>query len=249
MKKKLSWNSQSGLANYHAAAYQGDLTTLKKSLRSKKIINTELHGYSLLHQAISGGHLECVKMLLDAGHDINKTSTNMITPIQLAAIEGHLEILEYLILRGGSIHATNMIGFGPLHWAAVRGHGHCIPILLQHGLSLYAPSRHSEYSPVDLAYRMVGPHSVVTKVIQSRISVHVSIMKKWLLDVFAQIDSRLPLELIWHILSFLMAPHQLYIFRQLDPTLSTVNISSLELQSLYRSPSLSVLFSSWVPML
>ncbi len=50
-----------------------------------------------LHYACSGGSLECVKLLLDAGSDIAEKDRNGETPLFKASLRGHLDILKLLL--------------------------------------------------------------------------------------------------------------------------------------------------------
>ena len=75
------------------AVLQGDVKMLKKALTHLKeseqlhvinqaIYNGDAYG-TPLHFAAAGNHLECVKLLLDAGADIKVTDNYSLTPLQL----------------------------------------------------------------------------------------------------------------------------------------------------------------------
>ena len=49
-----------------------------------------------LHLAVQNGNIEIVKMLLDAGHDLNAVNADDLTPLQLAIQLGHTEIVTLL---------------------------------------------------------------------------------------------------------------------------------------------------------
>jgi ankyrin repeat protein len=49
-----------------------------------------------LHLAVQNGNIEIVRMLLDAGHDLNTVNADDITPLQLAIQLGHTEIVALL---------------------------------------------------------------------------------------------------------------------------------------------------------
>ena len=65
------------------------------------------------------GRMETVRMLLDAGADINSRDANDITPLIAAITNNHPEVARYLIERGADIKAVDWYGRTPL-WAAVE---------------------------------------------------------------------------------------------------------------------------------
>ena len=61
-------------------------------------------------EAVSGGRFDIVRMLSDAGADINKQSKNGLTAVMWAAKMGNLEIVRFLIEVGANIHLKNKYG-------------------------------------------------------------------------------------------------------------------------------------------
>jgi ankyrin repeat protein len=54
-------------------------------------------GNSALHLAAQNGHLECVKLLVEKGANINLPGKNRATPLILASGLGHFPVVEYLL--------------------------------------------------------------------------------------------------------------------------------------------------------
>jgi ankyrin repeat protein len=75
-------------------------------------------GRTTLHSAAEGGHLECIKYLIDKGADIEAKDYGGGTPLHSAAEGGHLECLKYLIGKGADLEAKDSAGKTPLHSAA-----------------------------------------------------------------------------------------------------------------------------------
>ena len=63
---------------------------------------------------------------------VNKADANMVTPLQLAAINGNTDIAHYLIKEGARVNSRSIDGWTPLHWAAVNLHPNMVKLLLEH---------------------------------------------------------------------------------------------------------------------
>ena len=76
-------------------------------------------GMSPLQYAARDGRLDIVKMLLDAGADVNQREANDITPLLSAITNNHPDVARHLVDRGADIKAADWYGRTPL-WAAVE---------------------------------------------------------------------------------------------------------------------------------
>jgi len=74
-------------------------------------------GKTPLHFAARDGHLEVVRVLLDAGAAIDDRDPNDITPLLLAASNDRVAVAKYLITRGADIQAIDWYGRTPLYAA------------------------------------------------------------------------------------------------------------------------------------
>ncbi len=86
----------------YIAAIQGHIRIAKLLLRAHanpKSFNTKTLK-TALDQAITNNHLEIVKLLLDAGVDINILSPDGNTPLYLAATYNRIRIVEFLLEYG-----------------------------------------------------------------------------------------------------------------------------------------------------
>ena len=66
-------------------------------------------------------HLDVMKVLMDAGADINQ-KIDTYTPLALSAYNGHIEIVKELIRRGADINIPSIGGKTPIIHAAEHGH-------------------------------------------------------------------------------------------------------------------------------
>ena len=101
-------------------------------------------GYSLLHEAVHYNSLDCVKLLVDKGADIEKMDNSGYTPLQLAIAvnskEDKLSCIEYLLSNANEKVKDRTVNYqttngrnSALHLAAMKGHDKAIQCLLKHG--------------------------------------------------------------------------------------------------------------------
>ena len=79
-------------------------------------------GYNALTAAVTAGHTEIVRWLLERGLDPNYRYGPGYTPLLAAAANGHLDILKLLLSHGADPHATANDGKSALAIATERNH-------------------------------------------------------------------------------------------------------------------------------
>ncbi len=98
-------------------------------------VSTNASGYTALTGAVTSGHAEIVKWLLDNGAEPNYSYTNGYTPLLAAAANGRLEILKTLLGHGADLRAKTGDGKNALAIAIERKHAEVENFLRQKGLS------------------------------------------------------------------------------------------------------------------
>jgi ankyrin repeat protein len=86
-----------------------------------------------LLQAVTSGHIECVKLLVTNGATVNKCDRWDANPLHHASIFGHQDIVSYLIDNGAKINTQDHMGDTSLHLASFSGHYDCVLLLLNAG--------------------------------------------------------------------------------------------------------------------
>jgi hypothetical protein len=86
----------------------------------------DVNGWSGLLVCARNGwtqHLDIMKILMDAGADINqKSNIYGFMPLTLSSANGHIEIVKELILRGADVNLPDKVGMMPITYAAENGH-------------------------------------------------------------------------------------------------------------------------------
>lgn len=100
------------------AAKAGDVGPLDALSDEQLAVRNSPYGWTLLHAAADGGHLEAVDLLLERGLDVNARETGDNTyAMHWAAAAGHLEVVRRLADAGGDVigsgddHALEVIGW------------------------------------------------------------------------------------------------------------------------------------------
>jgi ankyrin repeat protein len=120
------------------AAEKGDIAMMKM-LFSKPSISQQVAELALF-RAISGGHIDGIRFLLEEGinpHtvgqiDFNAQDEHGRTPLFYAVDRGQLSIAQLLLQRGANPNTTEC-GQTPLFFAAANGHKRIVKVLLDWG--------------------------------------------------------------------------------------------------------------------
>jgi ankyrin repeat protein len=126
LKAEVERRARDDAALFFDASAKGDVDTLRQLLTANPdLVHAsnpagKYGGWTGLHSAAQGGHLEAVRLLLERGADPNtRESGDNTYPLHWAAAARQLEIVRALLDAGGDVH-----GFGDVHefdvigWAA-----------------------------------------------------------------------------------------------------------------------------------
>ncbi|MDR3285679.1 MAG: ankyrin repeat domain-containing protein [Holosporales bacterium] len=80
---------------------------------SKKKYAKDVFGETLLHKAASRGDIRGIKVLINAGADVNAENTYTRTPLCVAADYGRTEAIKVLLAAGASKEAKDNFGRTP----------------------------------------------------------------------------------------------------------------------------------------
>ncbi len=99
------------------------------------------NGYAPLHGAVRSGNVEIVRMLIDAGADVNVQDAEGRTPLYLTSNE---EIARMLIGAGAKLDIQDNWNFTPLHRAARFGEVGIIRMLIGAGADVNVQDNRGE---------------------------------------------------------------------------------------------------------
>lgn len=132
----VSTKTESGVSPLWTASFRGDLDLVSLLVSKEETLNILDHPaytYTPLNIALSQGHLEIVKVLLNNNADVQTMTKVGWTPLHLASRKGDLEIVKILIDKGAEINSTDRRGWTPLDLASSRGHVNVVKLLLEEG--------------------------------------------------------------------------------------------------------------------
>jgi ankyrin repeat protein len=92
-------------------------------------------GFTALHFPAFFGGMECARVLLDRGANVDAHGRGWMTgtPLNSAAAGRHADVARLLLERGADPNARQGSGWTPLHSAAHNGDPDMVTLLLAHG--------------------------------------------------------------------------------------------------------------------
>ena len=118
-------------------------------------------GFSPLGFAVFFAQPEAVKLLIDAGAEVNAPSRESmkVTPLASAAAAKQTEIARLLIARGANVNARAASGHIPLHEASANGNVELVKLLIEKGADVNAKTDDGK-TPLDFAVEHQQPEVI-----------------------------------------------------------------------------------------
>ncbi|KAI3855614.1 hypothetical protein MKX03_013999 [Papaver bracteatum] len=136
----------------HFAADGGSLNICKYLLETLKfdVDSKDGKGYTPLFHAMSKGHLDTVRYLLEKGANVDASDGTNETPLQYAAREGDTKLMAFLLSKGAHVDVATRLGTA-LQMDAAFGHQDVVKMLLNHGANPNVGSHENVLKPLYLA--------------------------------------------------------------------------------------------------
>ncbi|CAL8242527.1 unnamed protein product [Merluccius merluccius] len=130
-----SWADRTAL---HEAASQGRALQLQRLLEggAAPVNMVTVDHITALHEACIQAHPNCVRMLLEAGAQVDVRTIQGSTPLCHACAAGSLACVKLLLKRGADVNPRPPAA--PLHEACVRGNVDIVRLLITKGAELEA---------------------------------------------------------------------------------------------------------------
>jgi len=115
----------------HLAIDMDNVERVRELLASGIDINKKSNQYEYTPTYIAAfeGHIDCLRLLIENGADVNIPNKYNYTPTHIAAEKGHVDCLRLLIENGADVNKANQFGYTPTFIAANKGHADCTSLL------------------------------------------------------------------------------------------------------------------------
>ncbi|XP_016422466.1 ankyrin repeat and SOCS box protein 2-like [Sinocyclocheilus rhinocerous] len=124
----------------HEAAHRGQTHCVRTLLTDPGVCvdKRTLQEQTPLMLAVHGGHLECVRSLLEAGADPDISNKNKETPLYKACEQESISVVKLLLASGAAVNQRCSRGWTALHEAARRDNTELCETLLRAGAAVDA---------------------------------------------------------------------------------------------------------------
>jgi uncharacterized protein len=142
-----------GAPDFHEACIVGDEGAVRAALAAGQDVNAFApDGFTPVALGAFFRHPGIVKLLVDAGADMNLRSNNAqkVGPLHAAAARNDVQTLELLLVRGADPNLPQEKLARPLHSAAANGNTVAVALLLMYGADPNAATEEGE-RPADMA--------------------------------------------------------------------------------------------------
>ena len=141
----------------HCAAGYGNLPAVRAHLESGEDVNKgePRFGQTALHLAAYCDRPVTLKVLIEAGADVNAQDSEGITSLSFATQEDNPMIVMELIKAGADVNLARPNGATPLHMAAQRGHEGCVVALIRDGADVHRRTEMGN-TPIDYKHEKIA---------------------------------------------------------------------------------------------
>jgi ankyrin repeat protein len=175
-----STHTQSQVTVLHIIAKFGDTLQLKQliSLLNNEQLNAvDRDNFNAIHHAVLGGNLDNIKLLYEAGTNINCISNDLtrnLHPIHFASKFNMLEIVNFFLQQKIDIEQKTFFGLTPLHIACEYGNYEMVKFLLSKSADLHATTNNENHYLTPLHYATIYNHpKIIEFLIQNKANFNV----------------------------------------------------------------------------
>lgn len=173
-------HTQSKATILHIIAKFGDNLQLKQliSLLDNQQLNAvDRDGFNAIHHAVLGGNLANVKLLHEAGTNINCISNDLtrnLHSIHFASKFNLLDMVDFLLQQKIDIEQKTFFGLTPLHIACEYGNYEMVKFLLSKSANLQATTNDENHCLTPLHYAVIHNHlNIIELLMQNKVSFNI----------------------------------------------------------------------------
>ncbi|CAH1225902.1 ANKRD6 [Branchiostoma lanceolatum] len=135
----MSADRDDGLAEqlFYAVA-KGQTDRVVELIQAGARLFLDKHGHTVLHVAAHRGFTNTLKVLLQAGCELDIQDNDGCTALHRAVVGGHVEVVQALIEEGASVDRQDQNGNTPLHEAAWNGYSRTVELLIRARANIHA---------------------------------------------------------------------------------------------------------------
>jgi len=172
--------TQSQITILHIVAKFGDGTQLKQliSLLNNEQLNAiDRNGFNAIHHAVLGGNLVNVKLLHEAGANINCISNDLtrnLHSIHFASKFNMLDMIDFFLQQKVDIEQKTFFGLTSLHVACECGSYETVKFLLDKSANLQAITNDENHCLTPLHYAIIYNHiNIIELLMQNKVNLDV----------------------------------------------------------------------------
>jgi len=188
LEKLLAYDSLGTIENYEfplrelsshddliKVAGQGYIHSLKLLIQELDINYLNHDSFTPLMMAARNGFYQCVKILLEAGADVDKPDEDGLTPLRYAVLFEHLDVAKYLLKHSANVDVRDRYLWTPLLSAVANNNTKLTKLLLQYNANPQLKTSRGEYALIKAIYHQ--NHEIVNLLIQNGADVNVKDMR------------------------------------------------------------------------
>ena len=100
-----------------------EMAEIKRLIKTHRVVKASVDNSTALFAAAGNGNADIVRMLLEAGANVNYQASDGFTALMMAVRDGHVEVAQILVEAGANTQAGNFVGLSAITMAEMMASG------------------------------------------------------------------------------------------------------------------------------